>query len=145
MLFNIVCLLFISSRCLLNFYFNVSILFPRFCVIFTIISLNSFSGPLTISSSCVWSGGFLACSFICCLFLCLLNLLYLLHLRSAFHRLQVHISHCFWFLPSVGMVDSVTCVVFLLEGTGACVLVNEAGSFVSGRQDHVQWCVLGCL
>ena len=40
---------------------------------------------------------------------------------------------------SVGFVD------FLAEGTGACVLVDESGSCLSGGQDHVQWCVLGCL
>ena len=41
-------------------------------------------------------------------------------------------------------VGSVGCVGFLVEETGACVLVDEAGSCISGRQDHVQWCVLGC-
>ena len=45
----------------------------------------------------------------------------------------------------MGKVDSVGCVGFLVEGTGACVLVHEAGSFLSGRQDRVQGCVLGCL
>ena len=42
-------------------------------------------------------------------------------------------------------VGSVGCVGFLVERTGACVLVDEAGSCFSGVQDHVQWCVLGCL
>ena len=42
-------------------------------------------------------------------------------------------------------VGSVGCVGFLVEGTGACVLVDEAGSCLSGGQDHIQWCVLGCL
>ena len=46
-----------------------------FWIIFTIITLNSFSGRLPISSSFVQSGGFLPCSFICCVFLCLLILL----------------------------------------------------------------------
>ena len=41
-------------------------------------------------------------------------------------------------------VGSVGCVGFLVEGTGACVLVDEAGSFLSGGQDHVLWRVLGC-
>ena len=31
-----------------------------------------------------------------------------------------------------------------MEGTGACVLVDEAGSCLSGGQVHVWWCVLGC-
>ena len=42
-------------------------------------------------------------------------------------------------------VGSMGCVGFLVEGTGACVLVDEAGSCLSGGQDCVQWCVLGCL
>ena len=45
----------------------------------------------------------------------------------------------------MGKVGSVGCVGFLVEGTGACVLVDEAASCVSGGQDHVWWCVLGCL
>ena len=42
-------------------------------------------------------------------------------------------------------VCSVSCVGFLVEGTGAGVLVDEAGSCLSGGQDPIQWCVLGCL
>ena len=141
----IVCLLFSSSRSLLNISCIFSILFPIFWIIFTIITLNYFSSRLHISSSFVWSGGFLPCSFICCVFLCLLILLNLLFLGSPFHRLQVHSSHCFWCLPPVGKVCSVGCVGFLLEGTGACVLVDEAESFLSGVKDHIWWCVLGYL
>ena len=40
-------------------------------------------------------------------------------------------------------VGSVSCVGFLVEGTGACVLVDEAGSCLSGGQDHVLWFFLG--
>ena len=43
----------------------------------------------------------------------------------------------------MGEVGSVGCVGFLVEGTGACVLVDEAGSCLSGGQGHVRWCVLG--
>ena len=145
MFFIIVCLLFSSSRSLLNISYIFSILFLRFWIIFTIITLNSFSGRLPLSSSFVWTGGFLPCSFICYVFLCLLTLLNLLCLGSLFCRLQVRSSHCFWCLPSVGKVGSVGCVGFLVEGTGACVLVDEAGSCLSGGQDSVWWCVLGCL
>ena len=42
-------------------------------------------------------------------------------------------------------VGSVGCVGFLVEGTSACVLVDKAGSCLSGGQVHVWWCVLGCL
>ena len=66
-------------------------------------------------------------------------------LGSPFLRLHVHSSRVFWCLPSMGEVDSVGCVGFLVEGTGACVLMYEAGSCISGGEDHVQWCVLGCL
>ena len=106
--------------------------------------MNSFSDRLPISSSFVWSGGFLVYSFICCVFLCLLILLNLLCLGSPFRELQVCSSRCFWFLPPVGKVGSVGCVGFLVEGTGACFLVDEAGSCLSGGQDHVRRCVLGC-
>ena len=110
-----------------------------------IITLNSFSGRLPISSSFVWSGGFLPCSFIYSVFVSLLILLILLCLGSPFCRLQVRSSCCFWCLLSVAKVGSVGFVGFLVERTGACVLVDEAGSCLSGGQDHVWWCVLGCL
>ena len=81
----------------------------------------------------------------CCVFFCLLIFLNLLCLGSPFQRLQVHSSHCFWCLPPVGNVGSVGSVGFLVEGTCSCVLVDEAASCLSGGQDRVQWCVLGCL
>ena len=79
------------------------------------------------------------------MFLCLLILLNLLCLGSSFHRLQVRSSQFFWCVPPVGKVGSVGCVGFLVEGTGACVLVDEAGSCLSGGLDRGQWCILGCL
>ena len=145
MLFIIVCLLLSFSVSLLNVSCIFCILFPRFWILFTIITLNCFSGRLPIYSSFVWSGGFLPCSFICCVFLCLLILLNLLCLCSPFCRLPVHSSCFFWCLTPVGQVGSVGCVGFLLEGTGACVLMDDAGSCLSGGQDHIRWCVLGCL
>ena len=45
----------------------------------------------------------------------------------------------------VAKVGSVGRVGFLVEGTGACVLVDEADSCLSGGQDRIQWYVLGCL
>ena len=95
-LFTIFHLLFSTSRSLLNISPIFSILFPRFWFTFTIITLNSFSGRLHISSLLVWSGGFLPCSFICCVFLCLLILVNLLCLGSPFRRLQVCSSRCFF-------------------------------------------------
>ena len=128
MLFITVCLLCSSCRSLLNITCNFSFLFPIFWIIFTIIILNSFSGRLLISFSFVRSGGFLPYSFIYCVFLCLLILLNLLCLGSPFCSLHVRSSHCFWCLSPVAKVGSVGCVGFLVEGTSACVLVDEAGS-----------------
>ena len=67
---------FISSRSLLNLscIFSIlvsrlfickSILFARFWIIFTVIIWNCLSGIFLISSSFVWFGGHLPCSFIC--------------------------------------------------------------------------------
>ena len=78
--FIIYLLSFISSRSLLNlsyilsilvsrlFTYN-SILFSRFWIIFTIIIRNSLSGRFPISSSFVWFGGPLSCSFTSWVFL----------------------------------------------------------------------------
>ena len=41
----------------------------------------------------------------------------------------------------MGKVGSVGCVGFLVEGTGACVLVDEAGPCLSGGQNCIRWCV----
>ena len=43
----------------------------------------------------------------------------------------------------MGKVGSVGCVGFLVEGTIACVLVDEAGSCLSAGHVHVWWCFLG--
>ena len=79
------------------------------------------------------------------MFFCHLILLILLCLGPPFHRLQVHSSRCFWYLSPVAKVGSVGCVGFLVEGTSACVLVDEVGFCLSGGQVHDWWCVLGCL
>ena len=79
------------------------------------------------------------------MFFCLLILLILLCLGSPFHRLQVRSFRWFWYLSPVAKVGSVGCVGFLVERTSACVLVDEAGSCLSGGQIHVWLCVLGCL
>ncbi|XP_049566948.1 syntaxin-17 isoform X2 [Orcinus orca] len=47
---------------------DFSLLVNRFWIIFTIITLNSFSGRLPISSSFIWSCRFLPCSFICAIY-----------------------------------------------------------------------------
>ena len=101
-LFFIVYLLCSSSRSLLNVSYIFSILFPRLWIIFTIFTLNSFSGRLPISFSFVLVWWVFPCSFICCVFLFLLILFNLLCLGSPFCRLQVCSSPCFWCLPPSG-------------------------------------------
>ena len=99
---------FISSRSLLNiscifsflvsslFIYN-SILFSRFWIILTIIILNSLSGRLSVSSSFVWFGEHLSCSFTCWIFLCLFILFRLLCLGWFFCML-VFVVGSLWFL-----------------------------------------------
>ena len=113
-LFIIYWLFFISSRSLLNlsYIFSVlvsrlficdSILFSRFWIIFTIIIQNSVSGRFPISSSFVWFGGQLSCSFTCWVFLYLFILVILLHLGWPFYILGIcevlfimEFPHCGW-------------------------------------------------
>ena len=66
-----------------------SILFSRFWIIFTVIIWNSLSGRFPISSSIVWFGGNLSCSFTYWVFLCLFILFILLCLGWPFHILAV--------------------------------------------------------
>ena len=76
--------LFICTSVLfLAFFF-----FSQFWLMFTLITLNFFSGRLPISLSFIWSYGFLQCSFICCMFLCLFLSFNLLCLESPFFRLE---------------------------------------------------------
>ena len=101
------CLFFSSSRSLLDisciFLIYVSILFPRFWIIFTLMTLNSFSYRLPISSSFSCCCRFLACFFICkylsvfsfCRSYCVL--------WSPFCRVKDHSSSCFWRLPPGGV------------------------------------------
>ena len=70
--------------CASVFYFY----FSQFWFIFTLITLNFFSGRLPISLSFIWSCGFLLCSFICCMFLCLFLSFNLLCLETPFVRLE---------------------------------------------------------
>ena len=153
MLFIIVCLLFSSSRPLLNVSCIFCILFPRFGIIFTVwfliyclillwflfhidclfpLHLFGLVGFYLAPSSAVYFSVFSFCLTYCVWW-------------SPFCRLQVRSSRCFWCLPPMGKLGSVGCVGFLVEGTGACVLVDEAGSCLSGGQDCIRWCVLGCL
>ena len=76
----------------------------KILIIFTIITLNPFSGRLPISSSFFWSCGFVSCSFICYMFLCLSILFNLLCLESSFCRLEGCSSSWLWGVaPWVGL------------------------------------------
>ena len=88
-LFISVYLSFSSSRSLLNFssIFSIHASIPRSWIIFTVITLNSFSDRLLISSSFSCSYRFLPFSFICNIYLCHLILSNLLSLWSPVHRL----------------------------------------------------------
>ena len=55
----------------------------------------------------------------------------------SFSQAAGSLSLLFLVSAPVGKVGSVGCVGFLMEGTGACVLVDEAGSYLSGGQDSV--------
>ena len=105
MLFITDYLFFSSSHSLLNisgiFLIFASILFLRSWIIFTIITLNYFSG-LSIFSSLIWSCGFLPFSCVCNVFLCHLISSNLLCLWSPFCRLQGHSSSFFCCLPPGG-------------------------------------------
>ena len=113
-LFIIYWLFVISSRSLLNLscIFSVlvsrlficdSFLISRFWIIFTIIIWNSLSGRFPFSSSFVWFGGHLSCSFTCWVFLCLFILFIVLRLGWPFCILAVcgvlfivEFPHCGW-------------------------------------------------
>ena len=107
-----------------------SILISRFWINFTIIIRNSLSGRFPISSSFVWFGGHLSCSFICWVFLCLCILFKLLSLGCPFCILAVcgvlfivAFSHCVW-----------VCTGGLVREACVGVLVGGAGFLLSGVQ-----------
>ena len=128
----------IFSICLLEddilLFICNSIFFSRFWNIFTIIILNYFSGRFPISSSFVWFGGHLSCSFICWIFLCLFILFRLLCLGWLFCRLEVCGSSSLWRLLPVGGVRLVSFQDFLIMEACICVLVGGARSLLSGVQ-----------
>ena len=78
---------FSSSRSLLNVSCIFSIPFLRSWIIFIIITVNSFSDSLPISSSFIWSCGILPCSYVCSIFLCyfILSNLLCLWIPSGMH------------------------------------------------------------
>ena len=111
-------------------------------IIFTIIILNSFSCRLPVSSSFVWFGVHLSCSFTYWIFLCLFILFRLLCLGLPFCMLEVCGSSLLWRFLTVGGVGRVACQGFLVREACVSVLVGGAGSLLSGVQWSVQEWVL---
>ena len=103
--------LFLSfkSHCFLNIsciiLICVSILFLRSWIIFTIITINYFSGRLPISSSFSCSCGFLSFSLIC----------------TNFSVISFHLTYCVCGLLSTG------CRIIVPLASGVCPLVGEVG------------------
>ena len=120
----IFCLVFISSNSLLNisciFSVCASILLLRSWIIFTIITLNSFSSRLPISTSLSCSG-VLSYFFIRNMFLCHLTLSNFL-CGHCFSGCRSVISFAFGVCPLVDEVVPGACAGFLLGGTDACPL-----------------------
>ena len=119
------------------------LLFLTACIIFTIITLNSFSHRVPFSSSFIWSYGSLPYSFTGNIFHCCFILSNLLCLWSPFFRFQSW-SFSFSSLPMVDKAGPAAWVDFMVGETDACTLVVGAESSLlwSG---HVTWCALGCL
>ena len=123
----------VSLLCTFGWWKKCIVVF-RFWIIFTLIILIYFSCRLPISSSFIWFGGHLSCSFTCWVFLCLFILFILLCLRWPFCILAVCGSSLLWrFLP-VGGVGWVACQGFLVREACVSVLVGGAGSLLSEVQ-----------
>ena len=159
MFFIVDCLFFISLRSSLNFSCIFSmhgsilsicafILFLRLWIMFAIITLNSISGRLLISSSFVWSCGFLPCSLICCMYLCLFIFFKSLCFESHFCRLEGCSSRYLCNLPPwVGLDQCLVKLswlgglvpVFWWVGLDPVFLkVSAASSSVLGYLTHLQ-------
>ena len=125
-LFTSACLFSKSSRSLANISYIssvcTSILFLRSWIIFTLITLNSFSGILPISTSYFWS---LYCSPIWNIFFC--HHIFS-NLWSPFCRLQDYICSCFWCLPPGEWGWSRGLCRLPAHRKGACPLEDRAGS-----------------
>ena len=79
------------------------------------------------------------------MFLCLLIFLNLLFCGLLYTGFRFIVPVVSGVGPQGLRVGSVCCVGFLVEGTGAYVVVDEAGACLSDGQDCVRWCVLVCL
>ena len=87
-----------------------------------------------MSSSFVWFGGNLSCSFTCLVFLCLFILFRLLCLGWPFCILAVYGSSLLWRYLPVGGVGRMACQSFLVREACDSVLMGGAGFLLSGVQ-----------
>ena len=143
------CLYFSSSMSLLNisciFSIHASSLFLKSWIIFTIITLNFFSGSLPITISFSWSLSFYlspsSVTYYSVISFCLTYCVY--GLLSSDCSILVPLASVV--CPLVSEVGPGTYVGSLVRGTGACNLVRGTESFPSDGQDGIRWCGLGCL
>ena len=121
---------------------------------FTIITLNSFSGRLPISSSFSCSCGFLLCSFakyFSIVYFLYFSIFSIVSFCVTFSVCGLLSSGCRIIVlasgvcPLVGEVGPGACAGLLVGGTGACPLVVGAWSCSSDGQGLVKWCVLRWL
>ena len=114
------------SHELLGLFICDSILISRFWIIFTIIIWNFLLGRFPISSSFVWFGGHLSCSFICWVFLCPSSCLNccVWGVLSVFWQF-VEFS-LLWSFLALGGVVWVACQGFLVREACVGVLVGGA-------------------
>ena len=123
-----------------------SILFPKFWIIFNIITPNNVSDRLPISSLCVLFFFFYHTpSSAACLSIFSFCLIYCVWTFHSACRLEGHSSSCLWSLLPVGGVELGPCEDFLVRGTDACFLVGVAASWFSKGKFHAQWYVMGYL
>ena len=106
---------------------------PQFREVFNYY-LYSIIGRFPISSSFVWFGGHLSCSFTFWVFLCLFILFILLCLGWPFCILAVGGFSILWRFLAVGGVGQVACQGFLVREACVDVLVDGAVFLLSGVQ-----------
>ena len=120
-------------HCGFDLHFSDSILISRFWINFTIIIRNSLSGRFPISSSFVWFGGHLSCSFTCWVLLCLF-IFYIAVFGGLSVLWQFVEFSLLWSFLAVGGVVCVACQGFLVREACVGVLVGGPGFPLSGVQ-----------
>ena len=135
------CLFFSSSRSFLIFLIHASILFPRSWIIFTVITLNSFSGRLPVFLFPLHSYGLVgfyvppsSASYFSVISFCLTYCFYVL--LSTGCRVIVPLASVV--CPLVSEVGPGACAGFLVGRPGACAMVGRVSLFpLKGRSSSV--------